>query len=336
MKYWPAIGLVIVLLNNILTGQEYLIDTYADYEALVNLLEGNQQYQSAIDLTLKVWDQFPEKEFDLMKELIYLHDKTGQFEKNLDLWAEGHQKGYFFLLNKGMDKYKPYLEYIQYEALVKKDETLRLASFEKSQTIYEVVLPENPDPAIRFPLLMILHGGGSNMERTRARWKMPSTLKNQYIIAYLQSYRHMDSNTFGWTSSDQRAHRDIRNCLEKIVDQYPVDTTQVILCGMSSGGTMAFDVAFNRIITVRGIIAFCPGKPWSLKTEQLKQTETVVYMIGGAFDYYLPRQQELVLLFRQTGIHCSYKIIEGMGHEFPENYSDLMREGLRFISDLVE
>ena len=118
--------------------QSYKIDTFDQYYKIVNELETNQQYQEAILLTKSLWNQFPEHKFDLIKELEYLHEKTGQYKDNLDLWSDGHDEGYFFLLNRQIKKYEPYLSYTRFDTLVKKDSELRNKTLETSKTIYEV------------------------------------------------------------------------------------------------------------------------------------------------------------------------------------------------------
>jgi predicted esterase len=328
MRQNLVIILSMLLLVAVSTSQEYRIKDYTDFEKQVNILEKNKQFEQAIKLTRIVWEQFPEREFDLMKEMIYLNSKTGQSEKNLTLWAAGHQKGYFFLLNTAMKKFEPYLKYDRFKQLVKRDEELRLASFDQSESIYELILPDSFIASKKYALMIILHGGGSNLAKTRSRWKLISEMKSEYIVVFIQSYRHMDSNTFGWTSADERAHRDIERCFKQIVSRYPVDTTHTILCGMSSGATMAFDIVFNRILPTHGIIAFCPGKPWKIDMEKLKVIKPEVFMIGGETDYYLSKQTELVTLFQKYEIPYHYRIIPDMGHEFPPEYENLMHEAL--------
>jgi len=332
MKNISLIIFTILLLISVGSGQEFLITEFLDYKVAVNKLEEEQQFEAAIKLTNDVWQHFPEKEFDLMKELIYLNSKTGRYNKNLELWKNGHQKGYFFLLNTRIKKYEPYLKYSQFKLLVKKDEELRLASFEKTKTIYEVLLPGPYDQDKKYPVTFILHGGGSNLQMARHRWHIIPELKSEYIIVYLQSYRSMDWNTYGWTSGDERAHRDVRKIFTEICRRYVVDTTRVLLGGMSAGGTMAFDLGLNGHLPLQGIIAFCPGKPWKMNTNKSFVNDLKVFMVGGEKDYYLPKQKELTQIFDECGINYSYQIIPGMGHTFPDDYEKLLREALLFLN----
>ena len=326
--------LILSLLYSIrlLYSQEYRINDFTDFENQVNELEKHQQYDEALRLTKSVIDHFPDREFDILKEIIYINEKTEQYEKNLQIWEKGHAKGYFFLLSTRLKRYEPYIKFQPFDDLVKQDDSLRIASFEKSKTIWEVILPDNYSPENQYPLLLILHGGGSNLELAKRRWLIIPEFKKNHIITFIQSYRHMDFNTFGWTSNDERAHRDIKSCFNEIASTFSVDTTRIILSGISAGGTMCFDVCFKRILPVWGIIAFCPGMPWTATLESVHNLNTKFFVIGGEQDYYLPKQKELVELFKQSGANYIHTIIPGMGHEFPDNYQHYMRVGLEFIN----
>jgi len=308
------------------------ITTFDEFNKTINELERKEKYSEAIDLIEKIWNRFPERRFDLIKEREYLNDKTFQYEKNLDLWEDGHKLGYFFLLNNRMSRYKKYVKFSRFDSLIHRDSVLRKEALETSLTIYSMIEPVDYDSEKTYPLLIILHGGGSNLEMARKRWKLIPELKVRYLISFIQSYRHYDSKTFGWKSSDLRAHREIRACFNEIVNQYAVDTTKVLIAGTSAGGTMAFDLAFNDVIPVQGIIAFCPGYSPSTEISKSKNKSVKVYMLGGEQDYYLSRQKELTRIFYQTGIKYKHEIIPKMGHGFPNNYQFVLQHALLFLS----
>jgi predicted esterase len=333
MNRYSLFVLFLLIIFGNASSQEDPISTFYDFESRVNQLEKDGNYREAIQLTQKVWNQFPEQEFVLMKEMIYLNGKTEQYAKNLQLWETGHQKGYFFLLSPRIKKYEPYLKYPQFDELVRTDEALRQTAFENSKTIYEVVLPAEYTQSSKYPLIFIFHGGGSNLDQAKRSWKIFPLLQNDYIMVYLQSYRPMDSNSFGWLSGDERGHRELTECYDEIQNLYSIDTSRIYLSGISAGATMALDVSFKKILAVRGVIAFCPGMPRNLTTESMITAKPKIYMLGGETDFYLPRQKDLVKLFEKTGVHYIYKIIPGMGHEFPEDYENIVRESLEFIEN---
>ncbi|MBD3343401.1 MAG: hypothetical protein GF353_30165, partial [Candidatus Lokiarchaeota archaeon] len=199
--------IILILVNfSLISGQDTAITIFDTYVTEVNNLEKQQKYNEAIELTLKIQDQFPDRKFEFIKELEYLYGKTKQYEKNLTLWEKGHEQGFFFLLHNRIKKFEPYLQFLQFDSLVQKDAQLREAAQTKAKTIYQIVKPSNFNPEKKYPLLLILHGGGSNLEMVMKRWKLLPSFKNDFLVAYFQSYRHYDSKTYGWVSSDSRAH----------------------------------------------------------------------------------------------------------------------------------
>lgn len=314
-------------------SQDRGVDAYPEFQRKVNSLEKQGQYRKALQLTRRVFNHYPEREFDLMKELIYLHEKTDQLRLNISLWSEGHEKGYFFLLDSRIKRYKPYLDFEKFHDLAEKDQALRAAALAKAETVYKLVLPENYSPGVSYPLLIIMHGGGSNLVKVQERWELIPEISSDYLICFIQSYRHYDSETFGWSPGDRRTRQDIRNIYDDIVLSCPVDTSRVYLGGTSAGGTMALDLAFCGILPVSGIIAFCPGKPGDLDLSSMKNRYPAIFMLGGEQDHYLPRQKELALLFKDAGIRFTHEIVPGMGHGFPEQYRNVMTRALQFLQE---
>jgi len=220
MKHYYTIFIVFLLTIRSLTGQNICVDTYDNYYSKVNELESKEKYEKAILLTNKVWNSFPKRKFELIKELEYLNNKTKKYKENLILWEESHQEGYFFFLNKQMKKYESYLFYSEFDSLVVQDNYIRDQILNKSTTKHEVFLPLNYSSDQKYPLLLVLHGGGSNMKKAKTRWQLLDHLKSDFIVVYIQSYRHYDSKTFGWTSSDNRAHNDIKKIYSDLIENY--------------------------------------------------------------------------------------------------------------------
>ena len=205
------------------------VETYSSYEQYydaVNELEGRGEYDEALKLVQGVWGQFPERRFDLSRELLYLYRKTEQYERwGLTVWEKGHRQGFFYMIIPTMKQYEPFAGFDKFAAIAEEDKRLREAALEKSQTIFEVVLPQGYSEKETYPLLIVLHGGGSNIERAKKHWHSP-LLGEKYIVVFIRSYLHYDSETFGWKVFDPRAREDIRRCFDEIAAQYRVDTAR--------------------------------------------------------------------------------------------------------------
>ena len=310
---------------------------YNTYDAFYNAvlkLEKEDQYDSALVIVEDNWHTYPDHEFELMKELEYLYRKTEQYEKSLDLFKSGHNKGYFFLLHPNLPKYAPYVEYEGFVDLVETDTELRTAAIDSAETIYEIVLPQNYYYNKDYPLFFILHGGGSSLQKAKERWVIPDEIKTDYIIAFVQSYLYYDSNTFGWRSYDERTREDISRIYDEITSRYQIDTATVYIGGMSAGGTAAMDFAINHIIPIKGVFGVCPGKPQEFDEEKVAEVNKFglkIMMVAGEDDQYRTRQEEMERIFIKQNIPYKYIIIPGMGHDIPDDLCERWIEAVQFF-----
>jgi predicted esterase len=317
------------------SAQTAKFSSYDEYYEEVNRLETEKSYDQALKLVGSVKNQFPDRQFEISQEFIYLYTKTEQFEKCFEIWEEGHRKGYFYFINTRMPRYAPFLEFERFTAIVEADAKLREEALAKSRTIYEVETPVGYSKENNYPLLIVLHGGGSSIERARKKWKSEK-LGQEYILAFVQSYLHYDYKTFGWRSYDPRAREDLKRCYDEIIKAYSVDTSMLVIGGISAGGTAAFDIAFNQILPVRGLIGICTGKPDEFDSTRVRASKTAglkVIIMGGEKDYYLPHQEEMVAVFKAVGLSYRFDVIAGMGHEYPQDFSSRLDSALKFVAD---
>lgn len=310
--------------------------SYEDFYNAVLELEKQECYYTALVLVEENWQNYPEQEFELMKELEYLYRKTEQYEKSLDLFELGHEKGYFFLLHPNLPKCAPYVEYARFNDIVDQDTKLRATAIDSAEMIFEIVLPENYDKTKIYPLFFILHGGGSSLKKAKEHWIIPSEIKTKFIIAYVQSYIYYDSNTFGWRSYDERAREDVSRIYDEITSEFPLDTSAVYIGGMSAGGTAAMDFAINQIIPIKRVFGVCPGIPQEFdaeRVEKAKLSDLKVMMVAGENDHYIPRQEEMITVLQEQNIPYTYIIIPGMGHDIPDDLSERWIEAIQFFQD---
>lgn len=60
----------------------------------------------------------------LFSSLVKLYEKTGQYDKSIALWNEGHKKNMTFGLDPRKEEFKPYLKLEGFKEAVKKDQEL--------------------------------------------------------------------------------------------------------------------------------------------------------------------------------------------------------------------
>ncbi|MCK4979782.1 MAG: hypothetical protein KAS62_05260 [Candidatus Delongbacteria bacterium] len=104
---------------------ELCIDPVASKVASFSM-EG--KYDEAIKVLLEAKD-IPGYQWDakrLYDSIIYLYDKTEQYEKNLEIWRDGHKKGLVFNMDITKPHFKPYLELEGFDKILDKDMEMRM------------------------------------------------------------------------------------------------------------------------------------------------------------------------------------------------------------------
>lgn len=329
MKY---VFIIMILFSLILNADFTDFDTFIKD---VNALEDSLLYDSAYALSMNAIEAFPDKEFDILKEMIYINNKTENYQKNIDIWKAGHDNGYFFLIIPAMDQYKPYAELPGFDAVVERDAELRAEALKSCELKYEIVLPDNYDAKKKYPAMFILHGGGSSIEKAKKSWAIPQAIRDKYIFVYFQSYICIDYNTYGWKKKDVDAAIHFSVLYPNLMLEQNIDTENIYLCGVSAGGTEALDLALRNVFPVRGLFLICPGIPEPVEQAQLNdmaQRGTKLFMLSGENDFYLQRQKEFTLLADSAGLQYKYEIIEGMGHEMPPSMEDTWPTAMEYIS----
>jgi predicted esterase len=113
-----------------------------------------------------------------------------------------------------------------------------------------------------------------------------------------------------------------------------VDTGRVTLAGFSQGGNLALFMAADGTIPARGFIAGCPATntPVPLETARaaaVREVRGTIFV--GAEDWTAASAETTVSNFEEAGNPVSYIVMERKGHEFPENFDEVLHEALKQI-----
>lgn len=327
MKKLSTIFLLCIHLSCLSQQDEW---RWQQFQDSLNRLERDSSYKSAMEFLQANKKNFVGKWFELSKDEIFLNEKLGKYEQNLTVYNLAHQKGFFYFIHPNLPKYKPYNDLPYFSEISKKDLELRDIANSKSEMVYDIVYPQNYNKQKKYPAILILHGGGSNLEKVKQHWDCEQ-LDNQFIKIYVQNYLHYDSNNFGWRSGDEEAFKKIKLLYSEIKKSHLLDEKKLIISGMSAGGTFAIDIAMRQIIPITGFITFCPGIPQILGSEHYNvvvKPDIIGFMVGGENDYYLEGQKQMMTVFKNLQIPCQYFIVENMGHEYPNDESKWITKAL--------
>ncbi len=209
-----------------------------------------------------------------------------------------------------------------------------------SQSKYTIKLPANYNAEKAYPLFLILHGGNSNQRFTQDYWKS-KRLSEDFIVAYLEaSTLDRAPDRFGWRNM-QAERQNVASYYREISQKYRVDTTRIFAAGFSNGAKMSLDLALSNTLPLRGLILQNHGGKLSsaVTNENLakasKQALHVVLVAGETDSRYLHESIELKGLFEKHDIAFKYYLNKNVGHTVPKNFSKLLDDYIKFLTQVT-
>ena len=173
---------------------------------------------------------------------------------------------------------------------------------------YRLLLPENYDPAKKYPLIFFLHGAGERgndnerqlihgsklfvKEEVRKNFPaivvLPQCSKDDYWSNVIRSIDNNDhiSYTFLPGGEPTRAMELLQHLLKFILEKYPVKKDQVYIGGLSMGGMGTFELVRRNPGVFAAAFPICGGAHPSTATELTKTAWWIFH--GGKDDVVVP------------------------------------------------
>ena len=297
-------------------------DDAAAFWAAMRASDRAADRQQALAILESARRQFPAREFEITLEMAAAYAQLGQCEKSMEIWQAGHRKGLFYGLLPQIDWLKPFAKFPQFQSILDRDKELREQADRTGAMRYEAVLPAGYSASRKYPLFIVLHAGGDSIDGAKDYWRS-AALSRDYLAVFLESGRHRSSKTYTWPSRDPEIRAGVRKLYDEIVAKYPVDTSRVLVGGMSAGGMMSLDVVFHDVIPVTGFVVNCPVVPPDFEpamAERLQQRGVRGVVITGEQDWGLPRQKEMIEAFTKARVPHLLVVVPGMGHDVPDDF----------------
>lgn len=270
----------------------------------------------------------------LMNKLGGLYIATKQFDKCLDMYEKLISSGTSVFFEIRGNTYPGYTKALEnnerFISLLKRNNELVNNANENSIAEYFIQKPIHYDENIKYPLMMIFHGGIGNIQDNQHYWDSEK-LKEDYIVVFVQGRKFMctSKRRFG---DDGIA--DVKKVYEKIKNDYLINTTKVLLGGPSAGGMLSIDLAINNHIPAQGLILAFPVKPRAFGADEIYEAGINglrVSMICGENDWALERQKEMSVIFDKLAVSNRIVIYPENGHEYPDDFSDQILKSIEFI-----
>ena len=179
--------------------------------------------------------------------------------------------------------------------------------------------------------LFSLHWRGSNVKDFAPYW-FDNSLLDDFLFAFPQSSQVFGYNAYCWDNKNisvEEITASFRDFKEKF------NTKQDIIAGASQGGKIAIELSLNgNILGTKGFIAVIPAIQDVASFESLivgNRNKIKGCIITGDEDPFYNKTVELVKLFEENEFQCKLIVVEGLGHFFPTNFTDLLKEAIEFI-----
>jgi poly(3-hydroxybutyrate) depolymerase len=198
---------------------------------------------------------------------------------------------------------------------------------------YALYLPPRFDPKKRYPLVVSLHGAGSNhrLNLRRVFGKSNSPGENDVEASrYFPKWADVDyivaspycRGTMGYQGI---AERDVYDVLADVRQRFPIDENRIYLTGLSMGGGGTLWLALTRPDTWAAIAPVCPAPPEGADILAPNALHIPVRLSQGGADPVVRPEgvRDWVKKLEAAGTKVEYLEYPGVGHNSWENaYQD--------------
>jgi poly(3-hydroxybutyrate) depolymerase len=197
-------------------------------------------------------------------------------------------------------------------------------------TLCLLSVPVGYTPDRSFPLLITLHGGGSNAVAFHDLWR-PVTQSNGYLLATPQGgERGPDGIGYRW---GPHAHDSVRRCIDVMLGTVNVDRSAIYLAGFSQGGRLAYALARSYPHVFAGVAAIGVGYDLPDRTAAKAFHNMRVYIGHGELEPGLEDVRLLADSLRAEGCDVELAVYRGTGHGIPQPMSTTLERTLRFLKE---
>ncbi|MEM8485936.1 MAG: PHB depolymerase family esterase [Bacteroidota bacterium] len=180
--------------------------------------------------------------------------------------------------------------------------SIRFEGLERSYTLFE---PSGTYEKSSFPLIIVLHGGGSTakgmVRLTQGRFNNIAEREGAYVVYPEGVRRHWNEGRDLPLSYAHRANVNdvgfIETLVNKLVAEYPVNPNQVFVTGMSDGGLMAYRLACARPDLFAAIAPVNASIPEDLMESCRAAAGTGLMVVNGTADPHMPYDGGTISVF---------------------------------------
>ena len=180
---------------------------------------------------------------------------------------------------------------------------------------FSMYVPEYYDPEVPMPLVLALHGGSGHGRQFLWSWVVPARTAGAIVIAPTSK-----EGTWSLMGPDVDSE-NLDAMVAYACEHWNVDTSQLLLTGMSDGGTFTYvsglreDAPFTHLAPSSA--SFHPMLVEMVAPERLQ--DLPIYLMHGALDWMFPVSvaREAQQSLARAGASVTYREIDNLSHTYP-------------------
>jgi predicted esterase len=185
-------------------------------------------------------------------------------------------------------------------------------------------------------LVIALHGDQENIEITERYWK--SIVSDHCMIALPQSSQIQFSDSYDWEDVDKGSD-ELQAHYDRMLDNQSAGPVNVIVGGFSAGAKVALNALLSGQISAKGFILVAPWLPeieeWGYLLDTLAERDIKGYVIcGNADEDSYESTIQLVTLLDEKNVDHVFIEVDGLDHDYPDNFEQLLNEATEYIVGL--
>jgi predicted esterase len=198
----------------------------------------------------------------------------------------------------------------------------------------EVLVPTTARPASGYPVLLALHGNGSNVARTHPYWKSAADVG--WLVALPQSSEIGTSpDAYTWNDRD-RTLAELERHREDLLGQGLCDEDAVVLAGFSMGGLQALALTLTRRFHASGVLSVGAYLPHIREFSPLISSGNAAGMrfciVVGAKDASgYDGAKQLTAELERADVDVLLDERSDLGHAYPPDMDATLRRALTFM-----
>ncbi|PDY85080.1 DUF3089 domain-containing protein [Bacillus cereus] len=170
-----------------------------------------------------------------------------------------------------------------------------------------------------------LHWRGSNINDFAPYWCEEEIL-HEYMLGFSQSSQIYGMNSYSW-DNHEIAIKDVMKNFNDFTNKYNLE--DIIIAGASQGGNIAIELALKNMLATQKFIAVIPAIRDVEAIESIVISNDITnvkgYIVTGDKDQFYENTLQVMSMFEKYNVNCKLIVREGLGHLFPEDFTQIVK-----------